>query len=276
MQIISTFSELRARLHGETSVAFVPTMGSLHEGHLNLMHRASEYSSCVVASIFVNPLQFGPGEDYDRYPRSIEQDRAMLQGKVDVLFAPSVAEMYPTQQTVFVEPPAIANVLEGAVRPGHFRGMATVVLKLLDIVQPQVAIFGKKDFQQLHIILRMVAELNLPVNVIGCETVRAEDGLALSTRNQYLSLADRNEAPFMYRTLQQMRTAILRGERNFEQLQSKAVESLSSRGWRVDYIEVRNQSDLQPASPVQRDLMILAAARLGNNRLIDNVEVSLA
>ena len=280
MQVISTIAELRARLNNERAVAFVPTMGNLHEGHLNLVRLARDHGSCVVASIFVNPLQFGPTEDFDRYPRTLEADCAKLQGLADMVFAPAVNEMYPTQQTVFVEPPPIADELCGASRPGHFRGMATVVLKLLNIVQPQVALFGKKDYQQLHIIRQLVAQLNLPVRIVGGETVRAADGLALSSRNQYLSADQRSEAVFLYRTLQEMRQAILQGERDFEHLQKRAVEALAARGWLLDYVAVRNQSDLQPASPAQgepaqRELVILAAARLGNTRLLDNVEVCL-
>lgn len=281
MQIISTIAELRARLADESVIAFVPTMGNLHEGHLNLIRLAREHGDCVVASIFVNPLQFGPNEDFDRYPRTLEADCEKLQGLADVVFAPSVNEMYPVQQTLFVEPPAIANELDGASRPGHFRGMATVVLKLLNIVQPQVALFGKKDYQQLHIIRRMVAQLDLPVRIVGGETVRAADGLALSSRNQYLSAAERGEAIFLYQTLQRVRQAILQGERDMERLQQQAVEALSARGWAVDYVAVRNQSDLlQPGvmqgDPAQRDLVVLAAAKLGNTRLLDNVEVCLA
>ena len=276
MQIIRHIAELRARLDSEQNVAFVPTMGNLHEGHLDLMHHAREHGGCVVASIFVNPLQFGPSEDFDRYPRTLEADCARLQGLADVVFAPSVNEMYPAQQTVYVEPPAIANDLCGASRPGHFRGMATVVLKLLNIVQPQVALFGKKDYQQLHIIRRMAAQLNLPVSIIGCETVRAADGLALSSRNQYLSEAERGEAAFLYRTLQGLRQQILLGERDFERLQQQGVEALAARGWAVDYVAVRNQSDLRTATSPQRELVILAAARLGNTRLLDNIEVCLA
>ncbi|WP_435626235.1 pantoate--beta-alanine ligase [Candidatus Ferrigenium straubiae] len=276
MQVIQTIAELRARLATERAVAFVPTMGNLHEGHLNLVKLARGHGSCVVASIFVNPLQFGPSEDFDRYPRTLEADCAKLQGLVDVVFAPAVNEMYPVQQTVFVEPPPVANELCGASRPGHFRGMATVVLKLLDIVQPQVALFGKKDYQQLHIIRQMVAQFNLPVRIVGGETVRAADGLALSSRNQYLSEAERGEAVFLHRTLQGIKQAILEGGRDFERLQEKAVETLAARGWLVDYVAVRNQSDLRPAGRSQRDLVILAAAKLGNTRLLDNVEVSLA
>ena len=276
MQVIQTIAELRARLGAERAVAFVPTMGNLHEGHLNLVRLARDHGNCVVASIFVNPLQFGPSEDFDRYPRTLEADCAKLQGLADVVFAPPVKEMYPAQQTVFVEPPQIANELCGASRPGHFRGMATVVLKLLNIVQPQAALFGKKDYQQLHIIRRMVEQLNLPIRIVGGETVRAADGLALSSRNQYLKEAERGEAVSLYRTLQEMRQAILQGERNFEQLQQRAVETLVVRGWQVDYLAVRNQSDLQPASHAQRELVLLAAARLGSTRLLDNIEVCLA
>lgn len=280
MQIISTIAELRARLANESAIAFVPTMGNLHEGHLNLMRLSREHGSCVVASIFVNPLQFGPSEDFDKYPRTLDEDCAKLQGLVDVVFAPSVNEMYPTQQTVFVEPPPIANELDGATRPGHFRGMATVVLKLLNIVQPQVALFGKKDYQQLHIIRQMVAQLNLPAHIVAAETVRAADGLALSSRNQYLGAAERAEAAFLYQTLLGIRQAILQGRRDFEQLQQQAVQALAARGWLVDYVAVRRQSDLLPVSAAEQDqmqyeLVILAAAKLGNTRLLDNVEVSL-
>jgi pantoate--beta-alanine ligase len=275
MHIVSTIAELRTRLSDERVIAFVPTMGNLHEGHLNLMRLAREHGDCVVASIFVNPLQFGPNEDFDRYPRTLDADCAKLQGLGDVVFAPTVNEMYPTLQTVFVEPPPIVNELCGASRPGHFRGMATVVLKLLNIVQPQFALFGKKDYQQLHIIRQMVAQLNLPIGIVGGETVRAADGLALSSRNQYLNAAERGEAIFLSQTLQGMRTAILQGERDFERLQRKAFEVLVARGWAVDYVAVRNQSDLQPAGILQRDLVILAAAKLGGTRLLDNIEVSL-
>lgn len=276
MQIISTITELRARLGNERSISFVPTMGNLHEGHLNLMRLARTHGDCVVASIFVNPLQFGPGEDFDRYPRTLDADCVKLQGLVDVVFAPSVGEMYPLRQTVYVEPPPVASELCGAARPGHFRGMATVVLKLLNVVQPQVALFGRKDYQQLHIIRQMVAQLNLPIRIIGGETVRAPDGLALSSRNQYLSEAQRGAATGLYQTLQGMRQAVLQGERDFERLQQQAVSGLAGMGWQVDYVEVRNQSDLLPADQLQRDLVILAAARLGDTRLLDNVELSLA
>jgi len=275
MQKISTIAELRERLGNEPAIAFVPTMGNLHEGHLDLMRLARKHGSCVVASIFVNPLQFGPNEDFDRYPRTMESDCEKLKSLADVVFAPSVNEMYPAQQTVFVEPPPVANELCGASRPGHFRGMATVVLKLLNIVQPQVALFGKKDYQQLHIIRQMAAQFNLPVRIIGGETVRAADGLALSSRNQYLSEPERREATALFQTLEGIRKAILQGGRDFEQLQQQAVESLAARGWGVEYVEVRNKSDLRPADRLQRELVILAAARLGDTRLMDNVEICI-
>ena len=276
MQIISSVMDLRARLVDERAIAFVPTMGNLHEGHLALMREARQHGTCVVASIFVNPLQFGPNEDFDRYPRTLDADCEKLRGFVDVVFAPAVAEMYPQQQTLFVEPPAIANELCGAARPGHFRGMATVVLKLLNIVQPQVALFGKKDYQQLHIIRQMVAQLNLPIKIIGGATVHAADGLALSSRNQYLNETERSIAPQLYRLLQAMRLSLLQGGQDREQLQQQAIQALSRDGWIVDYVSLRNQVNLQVANASDVDLVILAAAKLGNTRLLDNIEVSLA
>lgn len=275
MQIISMIAELRARLAEERGIVFVPTMGNLHEGHLNLVRQAREHGSCVVASIFVNPLQFGPNEDFDQYPRTLIADCAKLQGLADVVFAPAVNEMYPVQQTLFIELPPLANELCGAARPGHFRGMATVVLKLLNIVQPQVALFGKKDYQQLHLVRQLAAQLNLPLCIIGGETVRAADGLALSSRNQYLTEAERGEAFFLSQTLQGMRQAILQGARDFELLQQQAAQALAIRGWEVEYVSVRNQSDLRPADCESGELVILAAARLGKTRLLDNVEVGL-
>lgn len=275
MQLINHIAELRARLGGERSVAFVPTMGNLHEGHLDLVRIARKYGKFIVVSIFVNPLQFGPSEDFDQYPRTLEADCAKLQGLADVVFAPSVNEMYPLRQTVFVEPPPIASELCGAFRPGHFRGVATVVLKLLNIVQPQVAVFGKKDYQQLVVVRQMVAQLNLPVEIAGGETVRAPDGLALSSRNQYLSVAERTEAGFLYQTLLGMRQALLGGESDFPKLERQARESLAGRGWRVDYVAVRTQADLAEPGPGEGNLVILAAAWLGQTRLIDNIEVCL-
>ncbi len=275
MQQILTVEALRERLASETGVAFVPTMGNLHEGHIDLVRQARQHANCVVVSVFVNPLQFGPSEDFDRYPRTVAEDKAKLEGLADVVFTPAVQEMYPLQQTVFVEPPPIANELCGAVREGHFRGMATVVLKLLNMVQPQVALFGKKDYQQLHIIGQMVTQMNLPVRVIGGETVRAADGLALSSRNQYLTAQQRVEAVFLQQTLGKARQVILDGERNYVQIEKNAAIALAQHGWQVEYVSVRGQATLSLPNKNETALVILAAARLGETRLIDNVEVFL-
>lgn len=275
MQVISTIAELRSRLAEESAIALVPTMGNLHEGHLNLMRLAREHGGCVVASIFVNPLQFGPGEDFDKYPRTLDADCLSLQGLADVVFAPSANEMYPERQIVYVDPPPIADELEGASRPGHFRGMATVVLKLLNIVQPHTALFGKKDYQQLHVIRRMVTQLNFPLLVVGGETVRAEDGLALSSRNQYLTSAERAAAPLLYRTLQDIAARLRTGESDWERIEQQAVQLLANHGWKPDYVAIREQVALAIPAAGDRELVILAAARLGATRLIDNLEVCL-
>jgi pantoate--beta-alanine ligase len=275
MQVISTVTELRRRLRGETSIAFVPTMGNLHEGHLDLLRIAREHGQCVVASIFVNPLQFGAGEDFGQYPRTLQADCAKLeQCGVDVVFAPAERQMYPVPQRVTVEPP-LENELCGAFRPGHFRGVATVVLKLFNIVRPQVAVFGKKDYQQLYVIRQVAEQLNLPIEVIGGETVRAPDGLALSSRNQYLNAAERTEAVFLYQTLVAMRQALLDGAADFAALERQAVDSLAARGWRVDYVAVRAQATLAQPESGERKLVLLAAARLEQTRLIDNLEVCI-
>jgi pantoate--beta-alanine ligase len=276
LQIISTAAELRQRLHNEASTAFVPTMGNLHEGHLDLVRLARQHGQCVVASIFVNPLQFGPSEDFDKYPRTLNADCEKLQGLADVVFTPSVAEMYPEKQTIYVEPPPIANKLCGAFRPGHFRGMATVVLKLFNLVQPHTAIFGKKDYQQLAIIRQMVTQFNLPIAIIGAETARAADGLALSSRNQYLSPAERTAAPLLYRTLQDIGGRLWAGEKNMEQIQEQTVKLLATHGWEPEYVAIRNQVTLAIPAAGEQKLVILAAARLGQTRLIDNVEVCLS
>ena len=275
MLVIHTIAELRARLRGVAGIAFVPTMGNLHQGHLDLVRIARQHGQFVVVSIFVNPLQFGMNEDYSKYPRTLEQDCKMLeQCGVDVVFAPSERDLYPQPQQVTVELPPIANDLCGAFRPGHFRGAATVVLKLLNIVQPGIAIFGKKDYQQLYLMRQMAAQLNLPVEIIGGETVRASDGLALSSRNQYLSVAERTEAVFLYQNLVGIRLAIMDGATDFLKLERQAIEALSARGWQVDYVTIRAQSDLGEPTANERNLVILAAARLGQTRLIDNLEVS--
>jgi pantoate--beta-alanine ligase len=275
MQQLHGIAELRELLGHEASIVFVPTMGNLHEGHLDLVRLASNHGTCVVVSIFVNPLQFGPAEDFDKYPRTLAEDCEKLQGLADVVFAPPVKEMYPLQQAIFIEPPPIANELCGEVRPGHFRGMATVVLKLLNIVQPQVVIFGKKDYQQLYIIRQMVAQMNLPIRIIGSETVRASDGLALSSRNQYLTDSERAEAAFLHQALTTLGGNILKGEGDLIKLELAAKSALEQRGWRVEYISTRNRLTLTIPEGEDRELVVLAAARLGETRLIDNLEIDI-
>jgi pantoate--beta-alanine ligase len=250
-------------------------MGNLHEGHIELVRMAKQRASCVVVSLFVNPLQFGPNEDFDKYPRTLEADCAKLEGLAEVVFAPQVSEMYPEQQTLYVEPPPIANELCGAFRPGHFRGMATVVLKLFNLVQPQIAIFGKKDYQQLAIIRQMVTQFNLPIEIVGAETSRAADGLALSSRNQYLSAPERTEAVYLYRTLTHLATELKAGNHNFALLERHAGQTLANRGWEVEYISIRSQHSLGFPALGGHKLVIVAAVRLGKTRLIDNLEVCL-
>ena len=276
MQVISTVAELRQRLAHEPSIAFVPTMGNLHAGHISLVELARQRGQCVVASIFVNPLQFGANEDLAHYPRTLEADLAMLQAVgADVVFTPTGGEMYPVSQTITVEPPVTANELCGAARSGHFRGVATVVLKLFNMVQPQVAVFGKKDFQQLFIIREMVVQLNLPIEIIAGETVREADGLAMSSRNGYLSTTERTEAPRLYLALQQMVQKIQGGEQDFSAIETQALQSLTQRGWAVDYISVRSSLTLTPAAAEDRNLVVLGAAWQGLTRLIDNIEFSI-
>ena len=273
MLVIHTIAELRARLRGVAGVVLVPTMGNLHDGHLDLVRIARQHGQFVVVSIFVNPLQFGMNEDYSKYPRTLEQDCKMLeQCGTDVVFVPSERDLYPQPQQVTVELPPIANELCGAFRPGHFRGAATVVLKLLNIVQPGIAVFGKKDYQQLFLMCQMAAQLNLPVEIIGGETVRASDGLALSSRNQYLNVAERTEAVFLYQNLVGIRLAIMDGATDFFKLERQAAEVLTARGWQVDYVTIRAQSNLAEPTASECKLVILAAARLGRTRLIDNLE----
>ncbi|MDD5242017.1 MAG: pantoate--beta-alanine ligase [Sulfuricella sp.] len=276
MQIISTTPELRDRLKSEPSVAFVPTMGNLHEGHVALVRQAREHGRCVVASIFVNPIQFGPSEDFNQYPRTLEADCAKLEGLADVVFAPMVDELYPESQQVFVEPPPVAAELCGAFRPGHFRGVATVVLKLFNIVQPQAAVFGKKDYQQLHVIRAMARQLNLPVEIVAGETLRAADGLALSSRNGYLSGEERAEAIRLYRNLVRMKESIVAGGGDYAALEHAAAADLEAHGWRVDYVSVRAVESLLPAKAGDAGLVVLAAGWLGHTRLIDNVEVCVS
>ncbi len=274
MQIHSAIADLRAALQGRGRVVFVPTMGNLHAGHISLMEQARAHGDTVVASIFVNRLQFGPNEDFDKYPRTFQADCDQLAAAgVDVLFAPTEADLYPEPQEYTVEPPAIQHQLDGEFRPGHFRGVATVVLKLFNIVQPQAALFGKKDYQQLMVIRNMTRQLALPIAIIGGETVRAEDGLALSSRNGYLSEAERAEAPRLYRLLTEIRTAIRSGETDTLKLENAAISALTAAGWKTDYVAVRQQSDLAVPNGVNAPLVVLAASRLGSTRLIDNIEI---
>lgn len=277
MRILHTINELREWRKQVSNVAFVPTMGNLHEGHLALVREAARRADHVVVSIFVNRLQFGQGEDFDRYPRTLAQDAEKLAGAgVAVVFAPDEAELYPhVSQQYNVEPPHLQNELCGAFRPGHFRGVATVVTKLFNIVQPDFACFGKKDYQQLAIIRGMAADLNMPVEIVPVDTGRAEDGLALSSRNQYLSAEERQTAPQLYRELQAVAAAVAAGERDYAALEQQAVQQLQQQGWQVDYVEIRHADTLQVAHVGDKALVVLAAARLGHTRLIDNLEIHL-
>ncbi len=278
MQIHSSIPELRAALQARARVAFVPTMGNLHAGHLALMSEARRHADRVVASIFVNRLQFGPNDDFDRYPRTFGDDCEKLAAAgVELLFAPTEAELYPEPQQYHVDPPEIQHQLDGEFRPGHFRGVATVVLKLFNIVQPQVALFGKKDYQQLMVLRNMTRQMALPIEIVGGETVRAEDGLALSSRNAYLSANERAEAPRLQRLLSDLAAAVHAGERDFARLERETILDLDSNGWKTDYVAVRRQSDLQiPHTADEQPLVVLAASRLGAARLIDNVEIQPA
>ena len=278
MKICQTAHDLAAELAGAKRVVFVPTMGNLHEGHLALMRLARRHGDAVVASIFVNRLQFGPNEDFDRYPRTFESDRAGLEREgVDVLFAPTEHEMYPVPQLYRVQPPPLGSDLEGAIRPGFSDHVCTVVLKLFNLVRPQVAIFGKKDRQQLKIVRGMVQQFNLPIEIVAGETVRADDGLALSSRNGYLSPAERAEAPRLNRVLRGIADAIAGGRHDFANLEADARAELARNGWQVDYVAVRHGLGLRIAHPEGFDhpnlLIVLGAAKLGSTRLIDNVDV---
>lgn len=276
MEIISKIPVLQERLQSESDLAFVPTMGNLHEGHLALMALAKQRSKCVVASIFVNPMQFGPQEDLAKYPRTLADDCHKLQvAGVDVVFTPTEQTLYPVPQQVLIEPPPIANELCGAYRPGHFRGVATVVVKLFNIVGPAIAVFGKKDYQQLHVIRTLVSQLNVPVEVIAGETMRAADGLALSSRNGFLNESQRIEAVRLFRNLESIMHALVSGSRDYTYLENNAKAELEKYGWRVDYFSIRNQHSLAPAQVADTELVILAAAWLGGTRLIDNLEVFL-
>lgn len=280
MKVVHTIEDLRDQLRGQLRVAFVPTMGNLHAAHLSLMKMARRHGDPVVASIFVNRLQFGPNEDFNEYPRTLEEDIRKLERERDVyvLFAPHEREMYPEPQSFQIQPPSdLGGILEGEFRPGFFAGVSTVVLKLFSCVQPRVAVFGKKDYQQLMIVRNMCRQFQLPVEILAHETVRDEDGLALSSRNRYLSQDERREAARLYAVLRTVRERLLDGERDGARLEQWARQELSGHGWDVDYFSLRRQRDL--LAPTQAEietgepLVLLAAARLGSTRLIDNLEV---
>lgn len=274
MKVIYSIAELRAWRKTVSSVAFVPTMGNLHDGHLSLVKRAQAEAEYVVVSIFVNRLQFGQGEDFDRYPRTLEQDIEKLRDVgVAVVFAPDERELYPNvHQQYYIEPPCLQNELCGAFRPDHFRGVVTVVAKLFNIVQADVACFGKKDYQQLVMIQGMVNDLNMPVRIIAVETSRYDNGLALSSRNQYLSETQKKQATDLYKQLKWIVSQIQAGNRDYAALEQLAKLALSKAGWQVDYVEVREAGSLKKAGMGNKQLVVLAAARLGTTRLIDNLE----
>jgi pantoate--beta-alanine ligase len=282
MNTVTTIAELRAAIalarRAGKRIGFAPTMGNLHSGHAALVTRARELSDFVVASIFVNPLQFGPSEDLDTYPRTLPADQQRLvEAGCDLLFAPSVAQMYPegTAVQTRVSVPELSQGLCGASRPGHFEGVATVVSKLLNMVQPDVAIFGQKDYQQLAVIRAMVRDLNMPIEIIGQPTVRAEDGLALSSRNGYLDAAQRAKATVLYRSLSEMADAIAQGERDYAGLLERQRKIISASGFTLDYLEIRHAVHLRPATVHDHDLVILVAAYLGTTRLIDNLHLEI-
>ncbi|MGE8409217.1 MAG: pantoate--beta-alanine ligase [Pseudomonas sp.] len=282
MNTVKTVRELRAavaRARGEGKrIAFVPTMGNLHSGHAALVTKAAQRADFVVASIFVNPLQFGPNEDLDKYPRTLVADQEkLLQAGCHLLFAPTADEMYPDGMGVQtrVSVPHLSEGLCGASRPGHFEGVATVVSKLFNMVQPDLAVFGQKDFQQLAVIRALVRDLNMPIQIIGEPTVRADDGLALSSRNGYLSPEQRAAAPAVYRTLNQLAGAIRQGRHDYPALIAEGQQALVAAGFKPDYLEVRQALNLRPATAEDRDLVILVAAVLGSTRLIDNLHLNL-
>jgi pantoate--beta-alanine ligase len=280
METVTTIAHVRERVRGWHAqgrrVAFVPTMGNLHAGHMSLIEAARQHGDRFVASIFVNPMQFGPNEDYAHYPRTPRADEQLLAAAgCDLMFMPDVVEIYPNgpENAARVEVPVLSHILDGEFRPGHFQGVATVVTKLLNIVEPDAAVFGEKDFQQLTVIRRMVADLCMPVTIIGAATVRESDGLAMSSRNQYLTPTERGIAPLIYRQLQRARTRLL-GAATDAEVEAEGLAALSAAGFRPDYFTVRDARDLQPAMPHTRELVVLVAARLGKARLIDNLRVT--
>ena len=274
MDLIHSVAELRKRLSSERSIALVPTMGNLHAGHIALVDLAKKHGRCIVATIFVNRLQFEPGGDFDRYPRTLDNDCRMLQqAGCHVAFAPDEREMYPAEQQIVVTPPKVAEPLEGEHRPGHFQGVTTVVAKLFNIVAPHSAIFGKKDYQQLQVIRAMVEQLNFGIDIVAGETVREPDGLAMSSRNGYLNREERVEAVRLVQNLRQVKQKVEDGETDFRRLEESAVADLTRAGWKADYVAVRKRSGLALPGPGDRDLVVLGAAKLGKTRLIDNLDI---
>lgn len=275
-KVVHTVAELRALLGPERRAAFVPTMGNLHAGHLALVREAARHGGPVVVSIFVNRLQFGPNEDFDRYPRTLADDVAKLSAEpCDIVFAPDEAELYPQPQTFRVLPdPLLGDILEGAFRPGFFTGVATVVMKLFQVVEPAVAVFGAKDYQQLRVIEAMVRQFALPIKIVAGAIVRADDALALSSRNGYLSAPERAEATRLSAVLAEVAGKVQAGRRDFAALEDAAMAQLELAGWKPDYVVIRRRTDLQePATDGTDPLVVLAAARLGATRLIDNREI---
>ena len=278
MKVVHTLKDLRQAMHPASRRVLVPTMGNLHEGHLRLIDTAHRHGEQVIASIFVNRLQFAPHEDFDRYPRTLDRDCEMLASRgCDLVFAPDEQTFYPQPQTFKVHPdPALADILEGHFRPGFFTGVCTVVMKLLSCVQPDAAIFGQKDYQQWRIVERMVKQFALPLQIVGEPTCRADDGLALSSRNGYLSPQERAQAVQLSAQLRHMAVAIQSGTVDWAALEAQATQTLNEQGWKVDYIAVRRRMDLLPPATDESltgACVILAAARLGQTRLIDNLEV---
>ncbi|WP_326541350.1 pantoate--beta-alanine ligase [Pseudorhodoferax sp.] len=274
MHVVHHIAELRQALAAGPRPAFVPTMGNLHEGHLALVRQAKASGLPVVASIFVNRLQFAPHEDFDRYPRTLPRDSELLASAgCDFVFAPDEREMYPTPQAYKVAPPAaLADILEGHFRPGFFTGVCTVVMKLFQIVQPGLAVFGKKDYQQLRVIEGMVRDFAMPITVVGGETVRADDGLALSSRNGYLGTDERQQATALAVQLRAVADAVRADPARTAAAEQAAMDALRARGWAPDYVAVRQRSDLLAATAPDTPCVVVAAARLGNTRLIDNLE----
>ena len=280
MKVVHTIEDLRDQLRGQNRIAFVPTMGNLHAAHLSLMAMAHQHGDPVVASIFVNRLQFGPNEDFDKYPRTLQDDidKLQKQNRVYVLFAPNEKEMYPEPQNYRVSPPhELGDILEGEFRPGFFVGVTTVVLKLFSCVQPRVAVFGKKDYQQLMIVRNMCRQFALQTEIVPHETVRDPDGLALSSRNRFLTEAERKEAPRLHATLNAVRDSVLAGSFDLALVEGDARRELTANGWKVDYVAVRRRRDLKPPTEAEvaagELLVVLAAAKLGATRLIDNLEI---